>query len=144
MSDKAGHSQTPAIGSPPAAYLDPSAPRVKWTVPAFELRRLIEEAHDLGETFMIQYTVLEGQIGSERWRKRATGRTVTLVEDGKGDRTCNTTRLSDLEEAVSCVCSQCASLPPPSFILRKILVQQPYPIIDEDSDAESNIICFGP
>ena len=56
------------------------APFFKYTVPGIELRRLLTEARALNETFTLTYTVLEGDVGDEEWRRYSKGRTVTIKE----------------------------------------------------------------
>ena len=146
---------SPMIGAPPEAYLPKQHEFLKWTVPAMELRRLLMEAREQGEAFSLTYTLLDGQSGDEAWRRSGSGRTVTVSEDGRGGRSCSVCATHGLFGLVGwfggvsgvCACDEgeLALQPPPPFLARKFLVQQPYPIIGrDDEDPDSNFICFGP
>ena len=56
------------------------APFVRFTLPAWEVRRLIREARACGEPFRLEYTQLAGS-GDERWRHTSTGRRVVVTSD---------------------------------------------------------------
>ena len=120
-------------------------PFVRYTVPALEMRRLLAEARAKNESFSLTYTHLEG-TGDERWRRTASGRTVTLYEDGKGSRKCSTSSGCGhpLGGLLGCECGadEVALQPPPGWLATKFLVQQPYPVLDEEK--EDRIVCFGP
>ena len=117
---------------------------VKYTVPALELRRLLAEARALNESFRLQYTVLPGAMGDENWRRSAVGRTVTVDEYGQGASSCSTSCDGVLGiDLFGCECSatELALLPPPGPLAHKFLVQQAYPILEEDAP---ELTCFGP
>ena len=146
---------SPAIGAPPPAYAAPPGsdgrPFARWTVPTLELRRLLAEAREQGEAFSLTYTLLDGQSGDERWRRSGGGRTVTITEDGKGGRTCTlcpdlmASLMGSLAGGCACADDELPLMPPPPYLARKLLVQQPYPIVgDERDDPEANFICYGP
>ena len=61
---------------------------VKFTLPAFELRRLLLEARTRNESFSIEYSHLNGAEGDERWRIGSTERRVTVVERFGEETTC--------------------------------------------------------
>lgn len=56
------------------------APFVPYTLPAFEVRRLLRDARAARSPFEIVLTSLPGATGDERWRTSAAGRTLRLVE----------------------------------------------------------------
>ena len=114
----------------------PSGVRTKYSLTALELRRVLAEARERGEAFQMTYTVLEGFTGDEQWRSKSSGRTIHLREDGIGGRECFA------EDDVACTGDEFANLPPPSFLIRKWLVQQPYPILEGVELSE--VTCFGP
>lgn len=127
--------------------IEDTAPFVKYTVPALEMRRLLAEARERGEAFSLTYTRLQG-VGDEIWRRRASGVKVMLREDGKGGRTCTVydgaTCGSPLGGVLGCACDadEVAIQPPPGMLATKFLVQQPYPVLDDEE--EDRIVCFGP
>ena len=135
-----GKTRVLGVSSAPAANGERGA-FTRYTVPALELRRLLAEARERGESFAITYTLLDGPTGDEAWRRRGDGRTVTLEEDGRGGSRC-TVRCGGL---LSCACTptDLAQLPPPGLIARKLLVQQAYPILDDGADVPE-VPCFGP
>ena len=127
--------------------IEDTAPFVRYTVPALEMRRLLAEARERREAFSLTYTRLQG-VGDEIWRRGASGVTVTLREDGAGGRTCTTNDCSGpaglLGNLIGCEChpNEVALQPPPGLLATKFLVQQPYPILDDEKD--DRIVCFGP
>jgi hypothetical protein len=64
----------------------PPGPFVRYTLPAFELRRQLHEARQAAETFELTYTSLPGATGDERWRATAAGRSIKLVVAGADAR----------------------------------------------------------
>ena len=128
-------------------HIEETAPFVRYTVPALEMRRLLAEARAREEAFSLTYTRLQG-VGDEIWRRRASGVKVTLREDGKGGRTCTVydgaTCGNPLGGLLGCACDadEVALQPPPGMLASKFLVQQPYPVLDEEE--EDRIVCFGP
>ena len=127
------------ILGPDSAPSRPPGPFVRYTVPALEFRRLLKEARAQNESFSVTYTVLDGD-GDEIWRRGAAGRTVTLVENGAGNRACSVARAGPFKSA--CDPGEIALLPAPGWLASKLLLQQPYPIIEEET--EDLISCFGP
>ena len=127
------------ILGPDSAPPRPPGPFLRYTVPALEFRRLLKEARAQNESFSVTYTVLDGD-GDEIWRRGAAGRTVTLVENGAGNRACSIARAGPFKKA--CDPGEIALLPPPGWLASKLLLQQPYPIIEEET--EDRISCFGP
>ena len=109
------------------------------------LRRLLTEARERHETFELTYTVL-GHTGDEAWRRKSVGlRTVTLREHANGARECSTacTGMLGVLPLVSCACdpSEYALMPPPGWLPTHLLIQLPYPALD---DGQDEIVCFGP
>lgn len=68
---------------PPAAHDAP-----KYTLPAFEVRRLLEETRASGQAFELTYTQLKGNNPDTRWLGSGAGRTIQLVEDGAKGNCC--------------------------------------------------------
>lgn len=58
---------------------------VPFTLPAFEVRRLLRDARASGEAFEIVYTNLPGATGDERWRTGAEGRKIRLLVEPSGE-----------------------------------------------------------
>ena len=56
-----------------------------FTLPAFEVRRLLRDARASGEAFEIVYTNLPGATGDERWRTGAEGRKIRLLVEPSGE-----------------------------------------------------------
>ena len=97
-------------------------------------RKAAAENRERREAFTLRYTQLVGSRGDEAWRARSSGRLVTLVEHGDGTRTCSAGR-------APCTPSDLAMQPPPGWVALKFLVNQPIPILEDDTDG---IHCFGP
>jgi len=65
----------------------PATRFVRYTLPAYELRRQLRDARrTTAEPFELTYTSLPGAVGDEQWRVHATGRTIKLVVSGDRDR----------------------------------------------------------
>ena len=120
------------------------APFVRFTVPAFELRRLLRDVRALGEPFELTYTSLPGSGGDEQWRIHAKGRTLKLVV-GK-EEAC--TVLAAGGGAATCQLDDVALAPFPTrdFVKRPFeaalgFVQLPSPlaIVDED---DTEVHCY--
>jgi len=115
----------------------------KYTLPALELRRLLDEARARSEAFSITYTVLEGALGDEKWRKSSAGRTVTISEDGKGGVRCSVSSSGFLFLGAACAPGELALQPPPGYWPTKTIVRQPYPIVHAP-ETDEELLCFGP
>ena len=63
-------------------------PFVSFTVPALELRRLLQIARGAQEPFTLTYVRLPGALGDNAWRANASGPRISLSEDGRGGRRC--------------------------------------------------------
>jgi hypothetical protein len=100
----------------------PGGPFVKYSLPAFELRRVMEEMRHRREDFELIYTRLPGAEGDETWR-RGPGLEVVLRGDAEGGVSC-------LAAGRPCGEMELALLPPPSqtagHLARKLLLMHPY------------------
>ena len=101
------------------------------------------------EDFDIVGSLLPGVEGDEKWRAYASAEDFVLrrrVTAGGGD----TIECVDRKNGSSCSASLNAILlAPPSphplaWLFRKMLLQQPYPILDEDAGGHRRLHCFGP
>lgn len=63
----------------------PDTPFVRYTLPAYELRRQLRDARRKAEPFELTYTRLPGTVGDELWRVHARGRTIKLVVSSDRD-----------------------------------------------------------
>ena len=63
-----------------------AGPFVRYTLPAYELRRQLRDARLRAEPFEVTYTNLPGAAGDEQWRVHARGRTIKLVVSAVRDR----------------------------------------------------------
>lgn len=118
---------------------------IKYSLTKLELRRLLAEARLKNESFAIEYIELE--------RGREPGRRVALVEDGSGRRRCRAWggagcgggAFFGLGGGCACEPSDVAMLAPPGYWAWKLLVQQPYPILEDPSgELGGELVCFGP
>ncbi|EOD26211.1 Hypothetical protein EMIHUDRAFT_115140 [Emiliania huxleyi CCMP1516] len=124
-------------------------PFVKYTLPALELRRFVHELRRKGEAFELTYTRLHKATDARTRVSSAQGTTITLREDGKGGRSCTVISGGGLVGGVAaaiglgkpCDADELVLLPPPSAIARKLLLFEPYPIVEGD---EEEVHCFGP
>ena len=126
-----------------------SSPNGGYTIPSMELRRLIRDAQQRfpRESFFIEGAILPGCEGDEIWRATASVARFRLIRDGDDGS------LSCFEEgAEGGGCSErtrAALLAPPSGhwlsrLLMKFLLQQPYPIVPENTGRDRSVVCFGP
>ena len=113
-----------------------------FTVPAFELRRLLAAMRAFGEPFTLSYTHLPGATGDEHWRARAVGRTVTIKEKAHGVQSqCRASGPGGLR----CTSSDLALLPAPHgwrYWPAKLLLNVPYAIVDVESTTDLH--CYSP
>ena len=106
-------------------------PFMEYTVPAYELRRLLDQARATNESFSLHYDRLPGVTGNETWRKTAVASQVRLqVINDKQIETCRS-RKSQEDPWGDCAPDEVALLPPPSGLLAKVLVWFPYPVVPE-------------
>lgn len=102
-------------------------PFIRYTLPSFELRRLLEEARQLGEMFTLEYTHLPGYDASSPHLQ--TSSIVRLIEDGRGGRTC---QVVDDNTTTGCPANEPAIQPPPPRWTIKTMVFWPNIILDDD------------
>ena len=112
---------------------------VPWTIPAYEMRRLIRQARARfpTETWEIEGAILPGAEGDEVWRATAAAARFLVRREVSADGA----------ERIACVDPESESggacepfvaerlLSPPSdrwaaVLMRKLLLQMPYPIVD--------------
>ena len=115
---------------------DSGQPFLRYTLPAFELRRLLEEVRATGESFTLTYVKLPGGASDGcTWRGNATGPRVTLIEDGRGGRRCTETSagtFAALLPSMACRGDEIALQPPPApGVLKSIMLFFPLPIIPD-------------
>jgi hypothetical protein len=72
----------------PFAVPPPAPDAPKYTLPAFEVRRLLEEIRATGQAFELTYTQLKGNNPDTRWLGSGSGRTVQLHENGTTGNVC--------------------------------------------------------
>ena len=102
-----------------------------YTIPAYQLRRMLADARALNESFQLTYERLPGLVGDEAWRRHAIASTVVLAEDGKkGTKHCKTRAAGSFLWS-ACAADEIALLPPPTGWLTKLLVSFPYPILPD-------------
>lgn len=113
-------------------------PFVKYTVPAFEFRRLLIEARahasETNQSFEIEYTRLIGATGNEDWRRRSKGILVRLKNDtGNGLFNClyRDDRIQD-SKWEPCPAKELPLLPPPPWWATKFMLFYPYAIFSEE------------
>ena len=117
--------------SMPRWSVDSGKPFMPYTVPAYELRRLLGEVRSTNESFSLIYDRLPGVLGNETWRRTAVASQVHLqIFGGKHVVSCRT-RPSQQDPWGDCAPDEVALRPPPSGLLAKMLVWYPYPIIPE-------------
>lgn len=83
----------------PFAVPPPAHDAPKYTLPAFEVRRLLEETRASGQAFELTYTQLKGNNPDTRWLGSGDGRTVQLYEDGATGNCCTLNPVHFLQRA---------------------------------------------
>jgi hypothetical protein len=151
-----------AIGSPPPIYFNPGANRnlrliteppglfYRYTVPALEFKRLLDEAMNHDEDFVLTYSKLPGTYGDEVWRATATQERVTIqVQQGhvvkcEFQKFGNGKKFPCIQDSLPYV-NYTTTVP---WIIRRISLYHAYPItVPEDTDVSgipASIVCFGP
>lgn len=121
------------------------APFVKYTVPALELRRLLQEARQdaaaTGIPFDLTYTRLHGARGDEAWRSASHGTTVRLRgDDGNGRGSCRSRNEVAGRRAgwTTCAPDELALLPAPTALELKFSLFYPYSIVPE---TDTDLVC---
>jgi len=152
----------PAAGYLPATFYHPAKGRVlgpgavpahqQWvpfTLPAFELRRLIAEAAARRQPFSLTYARLPGTTGDETWRATAAAATVEAHLDAAGALVaCTRVEASSDDDAKHpCTETELVALPPLPWLATKLVLYLPYPVQFRDPATQTpppNIQCFGP
>ena len=90
-------------------------PFVRYTLPAYELRRQLHDAMRMASEapFELTYTSLPGAFGDERWRVHAGGRTIKLVVARGGARAACTVLVAGDGGAADCQTDDVALAPMP-------------------------------
>ena len=127
-----------ALTSSQAPWLEEEDPFVKYTLPAHEFRRMLTNALEVDDDFLLEYTQLKESLGNETWRATASGRTVRVVVQKKKKKlfSCEIRK----PKRGSCLATDLPMLPPLSYWATKILFFEPYPILPGDH----RLHCFGP
>ena len=109
---------------------DDGTPFPSYTVPGLELRRLLSDARAANESFVLEYDILPGLVGDEKWRKTAVASKVRVEEDGKGGLKCTALHggRSMEEHGAPCGADELPMRPSPKGLLMKFLVWFPYPV----------------
>ena len=122
-------------------------PFVAFTVPALELRRLLQIARGAQEPFTLTYVRLPGALGDNAWRANASGPRISLSEDGRGGRRClvdggasvrtllapfGGTLLGLAIGGSACDADEIALLPPPPRWLGWLALFFPLPVLNHD------------
>lgn len=112
---------------------------VRYSLPALELRMMLEAIRERSEAFEIEYTTIAGGPPSEHalaeaWRADGCGVRVTLKEDpARRARTCTATdtcRGSSWRRHRACDADTIAMLDtPPRWLARTLLLSNPYPLL---------------
>lgn len=158
LARQAGHSGrvfNPAFAlniGPRALPPRPDGPFVRYTLPAYELRRQLRDVRSgaaaVGEAFELIYTNLPGATGDEKWRAKAAGRTVKLVVHERGRESCLVLAAGS-GDAESCQPDDLALAPfpepdlwsaPLDAILGSLQSWNPQPILSEE---QTEVHCYG-
>ena len=123
-----------------------------YTLPAPELRRIIRDSRSRYplENFNIEGVLLPGVEGDEDWRANAVAERFVLHRRVTHAHNADTIRCVDMKTGAPCKpWLEAILLAPPSphplaFFFRKLLLQQPYPIVKEDAGEHRRVHCFGP
>mmetsp|Transcript_18883 Transcript_18883/g.60595 ORF Transcript_18883/g.60595 Transcript_18883/m.60595 type:complete len:363 (+) Transcript_18883:123-1211(+) len=100
-----------------------------YVVPAYELRRSLALARRRGEPFSLEYTPLPPGLGTPtQWRAHA-GEKVSLDEAADGLVSCVVGRARE-----ACGAAELALLPPPPWLLTRVLLPYPIPLLDGAGD----------
>ena len=127
---------------------DAKKPPAQYTLPALELRRLVEEAKAKGESFELEYTTLIGlaapsganSSAGELWRTSSAGRTAVYKYDAASGSASCTVGKGPL--AAACPADEPAMLPPPPAWALRLVAFQPLPVLV--GEGWSEVHCYGP
>ena len=125
------------------------APFVRYTIPAFELRRLLRDAKATGEPFELIYDSLPGATGGERWRAHASGRRIKLTVHGPLREPDCTVLAEGLGGAASCHTGDLALAPFPTrdWVRRPFEAAlgfwQFWPSFAIVDDGQGDVRCYG-
>jgi hypothetical protein len=121
-----------------------------YTIPAAELRRLIRQARVRypGETFYISGAILPGAEGDENWRATATSARFVIRRryDTSGSEQIECVQ-DDTKACQGWVADRLLATPSGHWLARlasKLLLQQPYPLVQGDEGDHRRVHCFGP
>eukprot|EP00746_Dinoflagellata_sp_MGD_P102868 gnl/MRDRNA2_/MRDRNA2_422740_c0_seq1.p1 gnl/MRDRNA2_/MRDRNA2_422740_c0~~gnl/MRDRNA2_/MRDRNA2_422740_c0_seq1.p1 ORF type:complete len:114 (-),score=12.82 gnl/MRDRNA2_/MRDRNA2_422740_c0_seq1:348-689(-) len=103
---------------------------IRYTMPAFELRRLLAEARAKNESFSLEYTRLPHFDANDNMP--ATGPRVHLHEGGHGRRKCTL-----LDTGEECSADEPALLPPLGYWHSKVTIFWPSAIIPGEQEVYS-------
>ena len=107
---------------------------IRYTVPAFELRRALADARAAGEAFSLVYTRLTVPYGNPN---TATGPQVVLEEDGQGGSKClisTTPPTASSSLAVPCSATEAAVAEPPPWWALKFAVFWATPVLEDTTE----------
>ena len=107
---------------------------IRYTMPAFELRRLLDEARQRNESFSLEYTHLSNYNANQA--EMSTGLKVQLWEDGKGSKTCTL-----IDQNTPCSPEELVFLPPLGY-WSKLVAFWPHPIITGEAEVHKGGYCF--
>ena len=127
----------------------PDGPFVRYTLPAYELRRQLRDAIAAAESFELVYSSLPGATGDEQWRVHASGRTVKLLVARGARVACTVLAAGSSDAASTCQPDDLALAPFPSrdywarpldAFFGGLQSWNPQPILWED---QTEIHCYG-
>ena len=135
--------------------LDDSAPFDPYTIAAPEFRRLLSIAtwRFPSEDFEIRGAILPGIEGDEAWRANEASSRFVIIRRQQNSLLANDTQTMqciDLDSQLPCdKWTEMTLLAQPSdhwlaIVFRKVLLQQPYPVVFDESLAHRRVHCFGP
>ena len=119
-----------------------------YTLPAFEVRRLLHEARQRREAFGLTLTQLRGPNATTNWLATGGGRTMTLTEDGRGGRECV---VHEAAGETPCAADDVAVAPLPvadfrarplASLLGWLQTHNSYPIVDRER-GDDELHCYG-
>lgn len=106
----------------------------KYVVPAYELRRALALARGRAESFRLAYTRLPPALTTPTEWRAYEGEYVVVDETGRCD--VHTPGLLSLFTTSACEPTELALLPPPSRLLRKLLLPYPTPLLEGAGDGQ--------